>query len=434
MKYQVRWTVGIFLFVAGIINYLDRSALSVAAPFIQDEMGLDATQLGLLFSSFFFGYVIMCFIGGWAADKFGPRKTFGASASFWSVMCGMTAFAPGFGSLMIARILFGIGEGPMGTTTNKSIANWFPRKEAARAVGITNAGQPLGAAIAAPIVGLIALQWGWRPAFVVIAVLGLVWAILWMKFFRDTPEQHKKISREELEYIKAGQDEGNVAAAQSTRKIWYYIFSLPILGVAIAFFCFNYVQYFFLTWLPSYFTEYQGLAVADMAVVTVLPWIAAAFGFIFGGTISDLIFRATGNVLLARKSMIFGGLSIAAACVFLSANSDSLFWAVTWIVIAALFAYMTPQACWALLQDVVPRDRVGAAGGFVHLLANLAGIIAPLLTGIIIQHFGGYNTAFVFAGMIAVVGVVATLLMISRRSVDRVNAGAVEPEKVAVNS
>jgi MFS family permease len=157
MAGRYRWVVAALLFVAGMLNYLDRAALSVAAPFIKSDLKLGAADMGVLFSSFFIGYCVFCFVGGYASDRIGPKRVFGLAAGLWSIFCGATAFVTGFGQLIFFRILFGIGEGPMGSTTNKTINNWFPRREAGRVVGLTNAGQPLGGAIAAPIVGLVAV-------------------------------------------------------------------------------------------------------------------------------------------------------------------------------------------------------------------------------------------------------------------------------------
>jgi MFS family permease len=142
-KHRYRLVVALLLFFAGMLNYMDRAALSVMAPLVKADLHLNDAQLGFLFSCFFVGYCLFCFIGGWGADKFGPRKVYAWAAAIWSVFCGATALVTGFWHLLIVRVLFGIGEGPMGTTTNKSIANWFPRKEIGRAVGFTNAGQPL---------------------------------------------------------------------------------------------------------------------------------------------------------------------------------------------------------------------------------------------------------------------------------------------------
>lgn len=418
-----RSVVALLLFFAGMLNYLDRAALSVMAPLVKKDLHIDDAQMGILFSCFFIGYCLFCFLGGWAADRFGPRRVFGWAAAVWSLFCGATALAGNFTHLLIMRVLFGIGEGPMGTTTNKSISNWFPRKETGRAVGFTNAGQPLGAAVAAPIVGLVGLHFGWRVSFVAIALLGFIWLGFWLWLFRDKPEDHPRVTASELHLIKTQRPATRIAEhGTPSAGIWRYVFSLPVLGVAAAFFCFNYIQFFFLSWLPSYLTDYQHLDIKSMSLIGVLPWLGATAGFIGGGLISDAIYRRTGNFLLSRKLVIFAGLAVAAVSVMLTAWTDNIIFAVALITLASVFAYMTPQACWSLLQDIVPAERIGTAGGFVHLLANLAGILSPAITGFLIQYGGGYASAFLLASALALTGIVLLALFVRQQSVTRLRA------------
>ncbi len=419
-----RHVIALLLFFAGILNYLDRAALSVMAPLVKKDLSINDAQMGILFSCFFIGYCLFCFIGGWAADRFGPRRVYAWAASIWSLFCGATALVTGFAHLLIVRMLFGVGEGPMGTTTNKSIANWFPRNEVGRAVGFTNAGQPLGAAIAAPVVGLVGLQFGWRIAFVVIAVMGFIWVACWLLLFRDKPEQHPRVSQEESQYIVQRRPAGNTVSQpqKDSHTLWHYVFSLPVLGVASAFFCFNYIQFFFLSWLPSYLTDFQHLDIKSMSIIGVLPWLGATIGFLGGGIVSDMLFRRTQDFLLSRKLVIFVGLAVAALCVLLTAWSQSVVSAVTLITLASVFAYMTPQACWSLLQDIVPAGRIGTAGGFVHLLANLAGILSPSITGFLIQYGGGYHTAFVLASILALSGMLLLALLVRQKGVNQLRS------------
>ena len=424
MRKNYRVVIALLLFFAGILNYLDRAALSVMAPLIKSDLHINDAEMGILFSCFFIGYCAFCFLGGWAADRFGPRRVYAWAAGVWSLFCGATALVTGFTHLLIVRMLFGIGEGPMGTTTNKSIANWFPKKETGRAVGFTNAGQPLGAAIAAPVVGLVGLHYGWRIAFIVIALLGFVWVACWLWLFRDKPEDHPRVGPAERELISRQRPATEAAAApqQDRHSLWRYVFSLPVLGVASAFFCFNYIQYFFLSWLPSYLTDFQHLDIKSMSIIGVLPWLGATAGFLGGGIVSDMLFRRTQNFLLSRKLVIFVGLAVAALCVLLTAWSRDVVSAVTLITLASVFAYMTPQACWSLLQDIVPAGRIGTAGGFVHLLANLAGILSPGTTGFLIQYGGGYHTAFLLASALAVAGMLLLALLARQKGVNTLRA------------
>lgn len=418
LKNRYRVVIALLLFFAGMLNYLDRAALSVMAPLIKHDLSMDDAHMGILFSCFFVGYCVFCFIGGWGADRLGPRKVYAWAAGIWSIFCGATALVSGFFHLLIVRVLFGIGEGPMGTTTNKSIANWFPKSEVGRAVGFTNAGQPLGAAIAAPIVGFVGLWYGWRIAFIVIACLGFIWLGAWLLLFRDKPEMHPSVSKEEAQFIAENRPATSVQSSGDTQQhtFWHYILSPSVLGVAAAFFCFNYIQYFFLSWLPSYLTDFQHLDIKSMSIIGILPWLGATLGFIGGGGVCDAIYRKTNNFLFSRKMVIFMGLGIAAVSVLAAAWAQSLAVAVSCITLATIFAYMTPQACWSLLQDIVPAERIGTTGGFVHLLANLAGIMSPVITGFLIQYGGGYHAAFVLASCLALVGMLALFVLVRNKN------------------
>jgi sugar phosphate permease len=412
MKTKYRWIVGALLFAAGALNYLDRAAMSVAAPFIKRDLGLDDAQMGVLFSVFFVGYCLSCLLGGWCADRFGPKRVFATAGGLWSVFCAATAGMSSFGSLLAVRALFGLGEGPMGTTINKSISNWFPRSEAGRAVGVISTGQPLGAALAAPVIGLLAVAVGWRFAFAGTGVLGLIWVVVWLLLFRDTPAQHPKVSDEELALIRQGRvDDVEVTKEKASGK-HQSIFTRQVMGVALAFFSFNYVLYFLLSWLPSYLVDFQHLDVKHMAIVGALPWLGATIGLVTGGTLADVLARKLGNALFAYKLIICVGLLGAALCILSASRVTSAPLAVALIAGASLLAFLTPQTCWVLVQGVVRADRVGTAGGFVHFLANLAGIASPGITGYIVQYGGGYSVAFAFAAGLAALGATCVMLLI----------------------
>src|SRR3984957_17602167 len=202
----VRWAVVGLLFLGGMINYLDRAALSVAAPFLTKELNLSPSELGLVFSVFFFGYAAFCFVGGYGSDRIGAKNVFAIASIVWSVFCGLTATVFSFASLLVVRVIFGMGEGPYASAANKLVSNWFPRRQQATAVGWANAGTPLGGALAGPVVGFIALSFGWRVSFVVIAAIGLCWAVAWLLLVTDRPEQNPRVSAAERADIAGDQE------------------------------------------------------------------------------------------------------------------------------------------------------------------------------------------------------------------------------------
>ncbi|MDU2063507.1 MAG: MFS transporter [Sporomusaceae bacterium] len=403
---QYRKVVLLMLFFAAFINYVDRAALSIAAPHISKEFNLNPADMGLIFSSFFVGYALFNFIGGWMSDILGPRKIFGAAMSIWSVFGGLTAITTSFTSLYIVRVLFGLGEGPIGSSNNKTINNWFPAGERARAVGISTGGMSLGAALTGPIVAFMILHWGWRTPFIVLMIAGFIWTFFWVKLVTDHPRQSRRVSPEELQEIEAGQI--TTAEVKGKTSLAYFLKQPTVLATAIAFFASNYILYFFLTWFPSYLVMAQGLSLKDMAIVSVIPWLIGFIGQVGGGFVSDAVYRKTGKLMFSRKVVIVSCLIGSAIGVSLGGMATTAFGAVALMSLTIFCQYLTTSNYWAIIQDTVKGENVGGVGGFVHFLSNLAGIVGPAVTGYIVQSSGGnFSAAFLLAGALAIIGALA---------------------------
>ncbi|MEH3147394.1 MAG: MFS transporter [Methylobacterium frigidaeris] len=406
-----RHLVILLLFLAGIINYMDRAALSIAAPAVTADLQLTPAELGLVFSSFFFGYAIFNFIGGYLADRAGPFRIFSLSMGVWSAFCALTGLATGFVSMLLIRIGFGIGEGPFSATANKVVSNWFPRREVGGAIGIANGGTPLGGAIAGPLVGLCVAQFGWRVAFFVVAAIGLVWLVFWLKLAGNAPETDARVSAEERREIAADRPPA-LAAEGGSGGLGSYLRDPIVLATAFAFFGYNYILFFFLTWFPSYLTMARGLSLKEMSIVTVIPWILGCLGLIGGGLLSDALYRRTGDALFSRKAILASCLGVAAVSIIVAGFMTTAFSAVALVALAVFALYLTGSIYWAIIQDTVPAAHVGGVGGFVHGLANTAGIIGPAVTGYMVQASGSFTSAFALAGSIAVLGVVTVLIFV----------------------
>ncbi|HEY3425837.1 MAG TPA: MFS transporter [Negativicutes bacterium] len=402
---KYRWYVLFMLFAAAFINYVDRAALSIAAPFIANEFQLNAADMGMIFSSFFIGYALFNFIGGYFADIYGPKKTFGIAMSAWSIFGGLTIGTFSFTSLFIVRVLFGMGEGPISSGTNKMINNWFPAKERARAVGISIAGMPLGAALTGPIVGFIALSYGWRTSFLVLTIIGILWTICWMKTVADYPRQSSKVSAEELREIESDQTKASVVAAAV--PLSFFLKQPTILATALAFFSCNYITYFFLTWFPSYLVMAHNLSIKDMSIVTMIPWLIGFFGMAGGGFISDYIYQKVGNLMLSRKIVIVTCLIGSAVSVGFCGMTTSATNAVILMSSGVFLMYATISSYWAIIQDTVRSENVGAVGGFVHLLSNIAGIVGPSITGFLVMSTGSFTSAFLLTAGLGIAGALA---------------------------
>ncbi|HVY15217.1 MAG TPA: MFS transporter [Rhodopila sp.] len=411
MGMRLRWVIGSLMFLAGMINYLDRSALGVAAPLIRQDLHLDASQLGIVFSSFSFGYALFCFVGGYASDRFGPRNVMGVSMIAWSIFCGLTAAAWSVASLLVVRILFGMGEGPIGSTFNKTVRNWFPHGQQASAVSVANAGTPLGAAVSGPVVGLLALSVGWRPAFIIIALIGIAWVVFWYAIATDHPRENGRITSQELAEFEDGQKTQPPPSA-SPQPLGSLIARPAILATAFAFFGYSCILFFFLTWFPTYLVSARHLSIASMSFATTIPWLVGFIGLTAGGPLCDLIFKMTGNPILARKLVLVVCLLVAALCIGLAGEADTVFSAVALMTVSVFFMYLTGNTYWAIILDTIEQDRVGGVSGFVHFIANCGGIVAPLMTGFIVQATGSFFAAFLATGAIAVLGALGVAVFV----------------------
>ncbi|MCZ0069491.1 MFS transporter [Bacillus sonorensis] len=404
-----RGFVLVMLFLAGVINYLDRSALSVAAPFIQEDLHISPAQMGMLFSSFFIGYAVFNFIGGWASDKYGAKHTLSAAMVVWSVFSGAIALTYNFASLFIIRVIFGMGEGPLSAATSKAVNNWFPKKERARALGMAMCGTPLGGAVSGPIVGLIAIHWGWKASFVLIMLIGLIWTWFWMTLIKDRPTG--------VQSAVEGKEEPREKGAGI--PLSFYLKQPTILFTAFAFFSYNYILFFFLTWFPSYLTTARGLSIHDMSIATIIPWVVGFIGLALGGFISDYIFKVTGKQMFSRKAVLVVCLLAAAVCIGVAGVVTTAYGAVALVALSVFFLYLTGITYWAIIQDIVHPDRVGGVGGFMHFLANTSGIIGPTVTGFIVEYSGAFTSAFLLAGGLAVAGSLCVVFFVKPIKADR---------------
>lgn len=402
---RARWIIVSLLFSGGAISYLDRAALSVAAPLIAKALDLDAAHLGIVFSVFFLGYAPMSFIGGAAADRFGPRRVLLIAMTVWSIACGGTAAATTLVFLIVIRLIFGMGEGPFCATAVKMVSNRFEPDRQASAIGLAYAGQPLGAALAGPIVGVVATMYGWRASFLVIACSGLGWVLLWYLFASERQSMPASIATQLSPVDPAGTRVGLLKTLRHR----------SIVATCIAFFSYAYVLYFFLSWFPTYLVQSYHLSLSEMGFISTIPWLAGAIGLAAGGVLCDSVSRFIGNGLLARKLLIALCLLTTAVCVAFAGRMTSLVGVMVLMTIGVFALYVTSSLYYALVLKIVPDHVSGGVSGFINLAANLAGVVAPMATGYMLTWSGSFSGAFALAAGVAVVGAAAILLFVSTR-------------------
>ncbi|WP_232237869.1 MFS transporter [Actinoalloteichus fjordicus] len=347
------------------------------------------------------------------ADKYGPAKVMGWAAIFWSCFTALTAAGVGFVSLLIIRLLFGAGEGPQATVTAKIMHNWFPKKELGTAVGIANAATPLGGAIGTPAVVAIlsATQGNWRVPFIIFGVLGVFFAIGWFIIVRDTPEKHSRVSPAELAYIRQdaapaaevgdGADDATVAEAPPW---WRYLTRPAVWTTAVAYFGYAWILWTFLNWFPTYLVNERGIDLSELAVAGAIPWIGGCIGLALGGVFTDILVRRTGRsvgprrwtvvICLTATGLLFGGIGLV----------SSTFGAVALMTVVVFLLYFTGAQYWLIVGEAVPGPVYGSVSGAVQMFATTASILAPMITGYLVDSSLGWTGTFAVASIVSVGG------------------------------
>jgi ACS family glucarate transporter-like MFS transporter len=415
---RTRYLILGLAFVGLSLNYLDRANLSVALPFIQDDLHLDLSnaQKGLILGAFFWAYDGAMLAAGWFADKVGSRKAFTFAALWWSVVTALTPLARGFWSLFAFRFVLGAGEAPAYPSATKAASRWFPAHERAFASAVIDSGSRVGTVLSLPVVtGLIALV-SWHFSFVVLGVLGIMLAAVWHWYYRD-PMEHRHANAEEREYLASNgarlEDNDTEAGAQMR---WRDLFRYrTIRGMMLGFFCLNFVIYFFLTWFPSYLKDARGLDLAQLGTLGTLPGITAIAGGWIAGIVADRRIRAGADVTRVRKAVMVGGLLGGAAIVF-AAPAKSVYVALLFLAISYASLAIAATGIWSLPGDVAPSSRhVASIGGIQNFASNIAGIISPYVFGLLLDiYHGSYLPSFALAGAVAVVGALTYGLVVGK--------------------
>ncbi|WP_343583638.1 MFS transporter [Herbaspirillum sp.] len=409
---RVRFVILALLAIGTLINYLDRTVLGIAAPVMTKELGIDAAIMGLVFSAFSWTYAVAQIPGGVFLDRFGSKLTYFLALTFWSLFTLLQGLAVGVKSLLLFRFCLGVSEAPCFPTNSRVVSTWFPQHERARATGIYTVGEYLGLACFAPALFWLMGNFGWRTLFVVVGLVGIGFGIVWWMMYRE-PDQSKSVNQAELDYIAAGgglekRSEkatpfswSNVGKLMSVRQIW---------GAAIGQFAGNTTLVFFLTWFPTYLATERHMGWLKVGFFSIMPFLAAAVGVMFGGWISDWLLKRTGSASLARKAPIIFGL--LAASTIIGANYASSDAVVIAILSFAFFGQGMVGLGWTLISDVAPKNLMGLTGGIFNTCSNLAGIVTPLVIGFIISATGSFFYALTYVAAAALLGVISYVFVV----------------------
>jgi sugar phosphate permease len=397
-----------------LVNYFDRINLSVAAPQLKQEFGLTDGELGWLFSGFFWSYALLQIPTGMILDRFGVTWINRISTFLWSVMSTATAFVSGFVPLLGVRILLGLAEAPGFPASSKATGYWFPRQERALATAIFDAAAKFSNVIGVPLLAFAIVNLGWRWGFIIAGLLSFLYFLAFTVIYRD-PSQHKRLSPEEYEYIRAGgaTPEGPAPAGE-VALLGYLLRNRKVWGLTIGFAAYGYSFYLFLTWLPNYLVETMHMSILKSAGYAAIPWICATISdLVVGGWLIDHLIGRGHDETLVRKTVLVLGMVLGLA-VFGATLTSNVVWAVVWISIALSGLAAAAPVGWSIPSLIAPRGGTGTIGGIMNFLNNMMGVVAPVTTGYVVGATGSFTGAFLIAGIVLIVGIGAYVFLLGR--------------------
>lgn len=407
-----RWFMLSLIFILTAINYLDRTNMAVAAPSMSAELGFSAATMGMLLSAFAWAYALMQVPGGCFLERFGPRITYTISLFFWSFFTMVMGLGHSFLSLFGIRMAIGAAESPAFPTNSRVVAAWFPDRERATATSIYTAAEFVGLAFLTPVLFWILDTFGWREIFYITGFVGIGVSVIWYLLYRD-PKDCKGVNQAELDYIREGG--GQAENAGTSKKITMtqlreLFRHRQLIGIYISQFANTSTMYFFLTWFPTYLIMAKNLPMLKAGIYAVIPYIGALCGVLLGGRWSDHMLKKGASLSKARKLPIACGL-ICSMSIMAANYFDSLDVIIA-IMAFSFFGQGMAAIIWSTVGDVAPQDSLGLAGGVFSFAGNLAGIVTPIVIGLIVHLTGSFVGAMVFISAVAAVGVLSLIFIV----------------------
>jgi len=419
------------MFLLATINYVDRIVLSVSSAPIAEEFGISKVELGYLFSSFLWLYVICLVPMGMIVDRLGTRAVNAAGIGIWSIATALTGLATGFGMLIATRVLMGVGESTTYPASGRVIREWIPLKERALFAAVFNSGAYFGPAVGGLVLAWLVSAAGWRVTFLVCSAVGFFWLLAWMIWFRK-PEEASWLSAEERALILRERDGGATGLSTNGTSIGLrgLLASSSMLGLMLSQGCAVYTQYFFLTWLPNYLQTERGMSMLKSGALMALPFVGAVILTVLLGKLSDSLLteasaRSGGRRRMGALLMLFGSV------ILLTPLVDNVYLVLGLITIALAGVASAVALNIALIGDLLRTSAdSGRATGLLILGGNIFGILAPIVTGYVVQATGRFDMAFVVAGALLVLGSLAVFLL-ARKPIGPAEDGVVLSTRIA---
>ena len=382
-----------FLFLIGVVNYLDRSALSIANTTIQKDLAISPMQMGVMLSAFSIAYAFSQLPLGALIDKLGSKLALGGSLVVWSVAQAAFGLFSSYGHLVGLRVLLGVGEAPVFPSAAKALSEWFDTQERGTATGWVWSSTCIGPCLAPPLLTLFMVHLGWRGMFILTGVMGLLLAVCWFKFYKSKAQYMAETGRAEpvpVQQVKA--PKVRWTSLFKDRNTW---------GAFLGFMGVIYMIWLNLTWLPGYFEREHGLDLYRTAWVVSLAYLFGALGTIVAGKCCDRLVTRGMRVLASRKLMVILGLLGGALFTLIVAFTTNVVACVILLCLTMFFINISSATAWMIVNTIVPSERVASFGSIQNFGGYLAGSIAPILTGFSVQQSGSFSSAFVISAVVA---------------------------------
>ncbi len=384
-----------------LIMFVDRVNIATAAPLMRTDLGLSNTQLGLAFSAFAIPYAAFQLVGGWIGDRWGARLTLGACCAMAALATVLTGGVGGFASLFAVRLALGFAEGAAFPTATRAMSAWIPAQDWGFAQGITHSFGRIGNAMTPPMVAAMLLYVSWRQSFVIVGLASLLWFLAWIWYFRNDPGEHPSVGEAELAALPKQPSGARPATPwlRLARRIW---------PVTLVDFCYGWTLWLFLSWIPAFFFENYHLNLQSSAMFSGAVLLAGVAGDTAGGILTDRLLRRSGNLRIARRSVIVAG--FAGAFIFLCPVVLFHHLATTTVCLslAFFFAELVVGPIWAVPMDIAPR-YAGTASGMMNFGFGLAGLVSPSSFGYLVDRTGSWVVPFTGSMALLVAGAVLAL-------------------------
>ncbi len=409
-----RWGIAFLLGLGVIINYFDRTNIAVAATSLEHDYHLSGAQYGIIASSYLWTYTLMQVPVGALLDKLGVKWLTRVGTILWSIATFMTAIVSGYGLILLSRLLLGVAEAPVFPAASKATGYWFPMKERGLATSAFDASAKFSNVIGVPLVAFVIALYGWRAAFWVTGILSLLYAAIFWFSYRD-PSESKSLSQEERAYIEeGGAQQDNTAPANVWASLGYLLRQPKIWGMALGFAAYGYSFYLFLTWLPAYIQKQLHVSILNSAGLVALIWgVATITDVVIGGWLVDRLIQSGYDPTRVRKTIFIVGMLMGVTIIG-AAFTTSIPLIVMWISISLGGLAFAAPVGWSIPSLIAPKGTVGTVGAIMNFFNNLAGIIAPIVAGFILDRTHSFVLNFIIAGIILLFGILCYLLLLGK--------------------